>query len=129
MLKKFDNDSTVDSGMSPIKSNTPAVATCFDISSLTWSNDLPPSNRSGLGMYMGPNPSLNTDSMSWFALDIPCCNFTVAVISVGKSSGPSSLLKDISTPSHMRLPITAIGLNGFPTVRCHSPTGAPVLRA
>ena len=47
---------------------------------------------------------------------------------MGKSSGPKTSPNSILTPLQIRLPIMAIGFIGFPTTRCHSPTGAPVFK-
>ena len=69
------------------------------------------------------------DSISPLSLDLACFKVTLAVSSVGKSSGPSISPKVMFMVLQMRFPIIAMGLHGFPTTRCHSPVGRPVKTA
>ena len=53
-------------------------------------------------------------------------NFTVTLISVGKSSIPNGPVCSMVESSNIRLPIAAIGFLGLPIVKCHRPTLSPL---
>ena len=69
------------------------------------------------------SPKLNILSIATLSRGLPCCRVTAKVMPVGKSSGPISVSNVITHLLHNKSPITIIGFIGFPTTRCHSPTG------